>query len=69
VTESNVYLGYEVAKRLSQVFSVVGLDRRASSHRCRLPSTECLYVVLTSEPSVRRGLEAVRELQATGSPP
>jgi nucleoside-diphosphate-sugar epimerase len=60
VTGSNGYLGYAVAKRLGERYPVVGFDRRAPSHPP--PAAECLYVDLTSEPSLRRGLEAVRDL-------
>jgi len=60
ITGSNGYLGYAVAQRLSQRYTVVGFDRRAPSHPP--PTAECLYVDLTSEPSLRRGLESVREL-------
>ena len=60
ITGSNGYLGYAVAQRLSEQYTVVGFDRRAPSHPP--PTAECLYVDLTSEPSLRRGLESVREL-------
>ena len=53
-------IGYPLAKRLTESFNVVGFDRRAPSHPP--PSAECLYVDLTLEASVRRGLEAIREL-------
>ncbi len=60
ITGSNGYLGYAVAQRLSERYDVVGFDRRAPSHPP--PKAECLYVDLTSEPSLRRGLETVREV-------
>jgi len=60
VTGSSGYLGYAVAKELSTTFAVVGFDRRAPSHPP--PSAECLYTDVTSEPSLRRALEALREL-------
>ncbi len=60
VTGSNGYLGYAVAQRLAASHHVVGFDRRQPSHPP--PVAECLYVDLTSEASLRRGLEAVREL-------
>lgn len=60
VTGSSGYLGYAVAKRLSEAFAVVGFDRRAPSHPP--PTAECLYTDLTSEPSLRRALEALQEL-------
>jgi len=63
ITGSNGYLGYVVAQRLSQRYNVVGFDRRAPSHPP--PAAECLYVDLTSEPSLRRGLETVRELHGS----
>jgi len=63
VTGSNGYLGYAVSQRLSQRYNVVGFDRRAPSHPP--PTAECLYVDLTSEPSLRRGLETVRELHGS----
>ncbi len=63
ITGSNGYLGYAVAKRLGERFAVVGFDRRAPSHPP--PTAECLYVDLTSESSLRRGLEAVRDLHGT----
>lgn len=60
VTGSNGYIGYAVAKRLSESFNVVGFDRRQPSHP---PATaECLYVDITSEASLRRGLGAVLDL-------
>jgi nucleoside-diphosphate-sugar epimerase/uncharacterized membrane protein len=60
ITGSNGYLGYAVAKRLSEHYAVVGFDRRAPSHPP--PSAECIYVDLTSDPSLRRALETVHEL-------
>ncbi len=60
ITGSNGYLGYAVARRLSERYAVVGFDRRAPSHPP--PSAECIYVDLTSDASLRRGLETVREL-------
>ncbi len=60
VTGASGRLGYPVAKRLAESFTVVGFDRRAPSHPP--PSAECLYVDLTSDTSVRRGLQAIREL-------
>lgn len=52
-----------MARRLSERYAVVGFDRRSPSHPP--PSAECLYVDLTSDPSLRRGLETVRELHGT----
>lgn len=49
-----------MARRLSAQYAVVGFDRRAPSHPP--PSAECIYVDLTSDASLRRGLETVREL-------
>ncbi len=60
ITGSSGRLGYPLAKRLADSYNVVGFDRRAPSHPP--PSTECLYVDLTIEESVRGGLQAIREL-------
>jgi nucleoside-diphosphate-sugar epimerase len=60
VTGSSGRIGYPLAKRLAESFNVVGFDRRAPSHPP--PSAECLYVDLSSEKSVQRGLHAIREL-------
>jgi nucleoside-diphosphate-sugar epimerase len=60
ITGSNGYLGYAVAKRLADSYTVVGLDRRQPSHPP--PAAECLYTDLTSEPSLRRALLAVRDI-------
>ncbi len=59
VTGSNGYLGYPIAERLAGTFTVVGFDRKQPSHPP--PAAECLYVDISSEPSLRRGLQAVRE--------
>jgi nucleoside-diphosphate-sugar epimerase len=60
ITGSSGRIGYPLAKRLADSFHVIGFDRRAPSHPP--PSAECLYVDLTSNESLRRGLQAVREL-------
>lgn len=60
VTGSSGYLGYPIAERLAEAYAVVGFDRRQPSHPP--PGTECLYVDLSSEPTLRRGLETIREL-------
>jgi nucleoside-diphosphate-sugar epimerase len=60
VTGSSGFLGYHVARRLTASFAVVGFDRRAPSHPP--PTAECLYVDLTTEQSLARGLDAVRDL-------
>ena len=60
ITGSSGRIGYPLAKRLSESFNVVGFDRRAPSHPP--PSAECLYVDLTLDESLRRGLEAIREM-------
>jgi len=60
VTGTSGRIGYPLAKRLAESFNVVGFDRRAPSHPP--PSAECLYVDLTSDASLRRGLQAIREL-------
>ena len=60
VTGSSGRIGYPLAKRLAESYNVVGFDRRAPSHAP--PSAECLYVDLTSDEALRRGLQAIREL-------
>ncbi len=60
ITGTSGRIGYPLAKRLAESFNVVGFDRRAPSHPP--PSAECLYVDLTSDKSLRRGLEAIREM-------
>jgi nucleoside-diphosphate-sugar epimerase len=60
ITGSSGRIGYPMAKRLAESFNVIGFDTRAPSHPP--PSAECLYVDLTSDKSMRRGLEAIREL-------
>jgi nucleoside-diphosphate-sugar epimerase len=60
ITGTSGRIGYPLAKRLSESFNVVGFDRRAPSHPP--PSAECLYVDLTLDKSLRRGLQAIREL-------
>jgi len=63
VTGSSGRIGYPLAKRLSESFNVVGFDRRAPSHPP--PSAECLYVDITSDESLSRGLKAIRELHGS----
>ncbi len=60
ITGTSGRIGYPLAKRLSESFNVIGFDRRAPSHPP--PSAECLYVDLTSDESLRRGLQAIRDL-------
>lgn len=60
ITGASGRIGYPLAKRLAESFDVVGFDRRAPSHPP--PSAECLYVDLTIDESLRRGLQAIREL-------
>lgn len=60
VTGSSGYLGYPIADRLAGAFTVVGFDRSQPSHPP--PDAECIYVDLTSEPSLKRGLRTIREL-------
>lgn len=60
VTGSSGYLGYAITKRMAEKFAVVGFDRRAPSHPP--PSADCLYVDLTSDVSVERGLDALAAL-------
>ncbi|HEY4688321.1 MAG TPA: NAD(P)-dependent oxidoreductase [Anaerolineae bacterium] len=63
VTGSSGRIGYPLAKRLAESYNVVGFDRRAPSHPP--PSAECLYVDLTLDESLRRGLQAIRELHGS----
>jgi nucleoside-diphosphate-sugar epimerase len=60
ITGTSGRIGYPLARRLAESFDVVGFDRRAPSHPP--PSAECLYVDLTIEESVQRGLQAIRDL-------
>lgn len=60
VTGSSGFLGYAVARAFTAAYTVVGFDRRAPSHPP--PSAECLYIDLTTEPSLARGLDALRDL-------
>jgi nucleoside-diphosphate-sugar epimerase len=60
ITGTSGRIGYPLAKKLAKSFNVVGFDRKAPSHPP--PSAECLYIDLTKEKSVRRGLQAIREL-------
>ncbi len=60
ITGTSGRIGYPLAKRLSESFNVIGFDRRAPSHPP--PSAECMYVDLTSDESLRRGLQAIRDL-------
>jgi nucleoside-diphosphate-sugar epimerase len=60
ITGTSGRLGYPLARRLAESYNVVGFDRRAPSHPP--PSAECLYVDLTIEESVQRGLQAIRDL-------
>lgn len=60
ITGTSGRIGFPVAKRLAESYNVVGFDRRAPSHPP--PSAECLYVDLTIDESVQRGLQAIRDL-------
>lgn len=60
VTGSSGYLGYPIAERLVGAFTVVGFDRKQPSHPP--PGAECVYVDISSEPSLRRGLQTIRDL-------
>lgn len=60
ITGSSGRIGYPLAKQLAESYNVIGFDRRAPSHPP--PSAECLYVDLTLDESLRRGLQAIREL-------
>jgi len=60
ITGASGRIGFPLAQRLAESFDVVGFDRRAPSHPP--PSAECLYVDLTIDESLRRGLQAISEL-------
>jgi len=60
ITGASGRIGFPLAQRLAEWFNVVGFDRRAPSHPP--PSAECLYVDLTIDESLRRGLQAISEL-------
>lgn len=60
ITGTSGRIGYPLAMRLAESYNVVGFDRRAPSHPP--PSAECLYVDLTLDESLRRGLQAIRDL-------
>ncbi len=59
VTGSSGFIGYATAKRLDEHFEVVGFDREGPPYPP--PVAECLSVDLTSDESVQRGLQGVRE--------
>lgn len=48
-----------LAKRFAETVTVVGFDRKRPAHPP--PAAECLYVDISSEPSLRRGLRAIRD--------
>jgi UDP-glucose 4-epimerase len=58
VTGSSGLIGSAVCNRFAQKFRVVGFDREGFPHPP--PSVECVCVDLTSDQSVRHGLERVR---------
>jgi nucleoside-diphosphate-sugar epimerase len=60
ITGTSGRIGYPLAQHLAESFNVVGFDRCAPSHPP--PSAECLYVDLTINESVHRGLQSIREL-------
>src|SRR3990170_3733465 len=60
ITGASGRIGYPLAKRLAESYNVVGFDRRAPSHPP--PSAECLYVDLTLDESLHRGLQTIRDL-------
>ena len=59
VTGSSGLIGYAVAKALDAHVAVVGFDRAGPPHPP--PVAECVCVDLTSDESVQRGLDGVRE--------
>jgi len=58
VTGSSGLIGSAVVQRFAESFNVVGFDREGPPHPP--PVAECVCVDLTSEESVRRGLDRVR---------
>ena len=60
ITGTSGRIGYPLAQHLARSFNVIGFDMRGPPHPP--PSAECLYVDMTSDQSLRRGLEAIREL-------
>lgn len=58
VTGSSGLIGYPVAKRLAEQFTVVGFDRAGPPHPP--PTAECVTVDLTSDESVATALHDVR---------
>ncbi|MBI3969319.1 MAG: NAD(P)-dependent oxidoreductase [Chloroflexi bacterium] len=59
VTGSSGLIGYPLANRLAEHFDVVGFDRAGPPHPP--PTAECVSVDLTSDDSVRAGLQEVRK--------
>jgi nucleoside-diphosphate-sugar epimerase len=59
ITGSSGLIGYPLAKRLADKFSVVGFDRQGPPHPP--PGAECVCVDLTSEESVGQALARVRK--------
>jgi len=59
VTGSSGLIGYAIAKALDAHYDVVGFDREGPPHPP--PVAECVSVDLTSDESVQRGLDGVRE--------
>ena len=58
VTGSSGLIGTAVCNRLGARFNVVGFDRAGPPHPP--PVAECVCVDITSDPSVREGLERIR---------
>ena len=59
VTGSSGYLGAPLVERLAPWFTVVGLDRPGPPHPPE--AAECVEVDLSSEDSVRKGMDQVRQ--------
>jgi|SRR5579859_4923292 len=58
VTGSSGLIGYPAVNRLAELFRVIGFDRDGHTHPP--PTAECVCVDVTSDDSVRMGLERVR---------
>ena len=59
VTGSSGLIGYPAAKRfVAEGYATVGFDREGPPHPP--PTSDCVCVDLTSDESVRRGLDGVR---------
>ena len=58
ITGSSGLIGYRAVNRLAELFRVIGFDNGGPTHPP--PTAECVCVDVTSDESVRKGLERVR---------